>query len=104
MNARCRIFVSSNLPIPSPLQARKAFSVYLQRVQARLLEESSGAKENTDEAREDEQMELVLRFLRRAAANLPSDSFTVVAPSKRLALRDRLIAGCDVRTTLRLHN
>ncbi|XP_075964534.1 tubulin polyglutamylase TTLL5 [Anarhichas minor] len=72
----------------SKVQARMAFSSYLQRVQQRLLAES---RANTIPAwpdKDNEQMELVIRFLRRAASNLQQD-IKVVLPSRQLPLQDR---------------
>ncbi|KAM9341326.1 tubulin polyglutamylase TTLL5 [Symphorus nematophorus] len=72
----------------SKVQARMAFSSYLQRVQQRLLAES---KANTIPAwpdKDNDQMELVIRFLRRAASNLQQD-IKVVLPSRQLPLQDR---------------
>uniref|UniRef100_A0A8D2ZUD3 Tubulin--tyrosine ligase-like protein 5 n=1 Tax=Scophthalmus maximus TaxID=52904 RepID=A0A8D2ZUD3_SCOMX len=70
------------------VQARIAFSSYLQRVQQRLLAES---RANTIPAwpdKDNDQMELVIRFLRRAASNLQQD-INVVLPSRQLPLQDR---------------
>ncbi|XP_078133230.1 tubulin polyglutamylase TTLL5 isoform X1 [Sander vitreus] len=72
----------------SKVQARMAFSSYLQRVQQRLLAES---RANTIPAwpdKDNDQMELVIRFLRRAASNLQQD-IKVVLPSRQLPLQDR---------------
>ncbi|XP_038585452.1 tubulin polyglutamylase TTLL5 isoform X2 [Micropterus salmoides] len=72
----------------SKVQARMAFSSYLQRVQQRLVAES---RTNTIPAwpdKDDDQMELVIRFLRRAASNLQQD-IKVVLPSRQLPLQDR---------------
>ncbi|XP_022048914.1 tubulin polyglutamylase TTLL5 isoform X2 [Acanthochromis polyacanthus] len=72
----------------SKVQARIAFSSYLQRVQQRLLAES---RANTIPAwpdNDNDQMELVIRFLRRAASNLQQD-IKVVLPSRQLPLQDR---------------
>ncbi|XP_006786138.1 tubulin polyglutamylase TTLL5 isoform X4 [Neolamprologus brichardi] len=72
----------------SKVQARIAFSSYLQRVQQRLLAES---RDNTISAWPDngnDQMELVIRFLRKAASNLQQD-IKVVLPSRQLPLQDR---------------
>ncbi|XP_040916090.1 tubulin polyglutamylase TTLL5 isoform X2 [Toxotes jaculatrix] len=72
----------------SKVQARMAFSSYLQRVQQRLLSES---RANTIPAwpdKDNDQMELVIRFLRRAASNLQQD-IKVVLPSRQLPLQDR---------------
>ncbi|XP_035467217.2 tubulin polyglutamylase TTLL5 isoform X2 [Scophthalmus maximus] len=72
----------------SKVQARIAFSSYLQRVQQRLLAES---RANTIPAwpdKDNDQMELVIRFLRRAASNLQQD-INVVLPSRQLPLQDR---------------
>uniref|UniRef100_A0A672G0F8 Uncharacterized protein n=1 Tax=Salarias fasciatus TaxID=181472 RepID=A0A672G0F8_SALFA len=70
--------------VSSKVQARIAFSSYLQRVQQRLLAEmkdflcfSAGSAQ-----------ELVIRFLRRAASNLQQD-IKVVLPSRQLPLQDR---------------
>ncbi|XP_069008195.1 tubulin polyglutamylase TTLL5 isoform X1 [Embiotoca jacksoni] len=72
----------------SKVQARIAFSSYLQRVQQRLLAES---RANTIPAwpdKDNDQMDLVIRFLRRAASNLQQD-IKVVLPSRQLPLQDR---------------
>ncbi|XP_039992514.1 tubulin polyglutamylase TTLL5 isoform X4 [Xiphias gladius] len=72
----------------SKVQARMAFSSYLKRVQQRLLAES---RANTIPAwpdKDNEQMELVIRFLRRAASNLQQD-IKVVLPSRQLPIQDR---------------
>ncbi|XP_026156265.1 tubulin polyglutamylase TTLL5 isoform X2 [Mastacembelus armatus] len=72
----------------SKVQARMAFSSYLQRVQQRLLAES---RANTIPAwpdKDNDQMELVIRFLKRAASNLQQD-INVVLPSRQLPLQDR---------------
>ncbi|KAI3367215.1 hypothetical protein L3Q82_008269 [Scortum barcoo] len=72
----------------SKVQARMAFSSYLQRVQQRLMAES---RANTIPAwpdKDNDQMELVIRFLRRAASNLQQD-IKVVLPSRQLSLQDR---------------
>ncbi|KAM3871354.1 tubulin polyglutamylase TTLL5 [Diretmus argenteus] len=72
----------------SKVQARMAFSSYLRRVQLRLLAES---RTNTSPAwaeQDDDQMELVIRFLKRAASNLQQD-MKVVLPSCQLPLQDR---------------
>ncbi|XP_078672140.1 tubulin polyglutamylase TTLL5-like isoform X5 [Branchiostoma floridae x Branchiostoma belcheri] len=71
----------------SKVQARSAFAMYLQRVQQRLLQESHN-KDDKGEPRHDEQMDLVLRFLKRAAGNL-QQPFKVVVPSRKLPLHDR---------------
>uniref|UniRef100_A0A8C3G3P9 Uncharacterized protein n=1 Tax=Cyclopterus lumpus TaxID=8103 RepID=A0A8C3G3P9_CYCLU len=74
--------------LSSKVQARMAFSSYLQRVQQRLLAES---RANTIPAwpdKDNDQMELVIRFLRRAASNLQQD-IKVVLPSRQLPLQDR---------------
>ncbi|XP_061467771.1 tubulin polyglutamylase TTLL5-like [Rhineura floridana] len=73
----------------SKVQARKAFSAYLQRVQLRLMKEVGDQVHNPAwAAKEDEQMELVVRFLKRAASNL-QQSLRMLLPSRRLALYDR---------------
>uniref|UniRef100_A0A7N8X1U3 Tubulin--tyrosine ligase-like protein 5 n=1 Tax=Mastacembelus armatus TaxID=205130 RepID=A0A7N8X1U3_9TELE len=74
--------------LSSKVQARMAFSSYLQRVQQRLLAES---RANTIPAwpdKDNDQMELVIRFLKRAASNLQQD-INVVLPSRQLPLQDR---------------
>uniref|UniRef100_A0A8D0H9Y2 Tubulin--tyrosine ligase-like protein 5 n=1 Tax=Sphenodon punctatus TaxID=8508 RepID=A0A8D0H9Y2_SPHPU len=73
----------------SKVQARRAFSAYLQRVQLRLMKETGNQIQNAAwAAKEDEQMELVVRFLKRAASNL-QQSLRMLLPSRRLALNDR---------------
>ncbi|XP_077179388.1 tubulin polyglutamylase TTLL5 isoform X2 [Paroedura picta] len=73
----------------SKVQARRAFSAYLQRVQLRLKKEAGDQVQNAAwAAKEDEQMELVVRFLKRAASNL-QQSLRMLLPSRRLALYDR---------------
>uniref|UniRef100_A0A8C5K1D2 Uncharacterized protein n=1 Tax=Jaculus jaculus TaxID=51337 RepID=A0A8C5K1D2_JACJA len=73
----------------SKVQARLAFSAYLQHVQIRLMKASGGQMLNaTWAAKEDEQMELVVRFLKRASNNL-QHSLRMVLPSRRLALLER---------------
>ncbi|KAM6311735.1 tubulin polyglutamylase TTLL5 [Aegotheles albertisi] len=73
----------------SKVQARRAFSAYLQHVQLRLMKEAGDQIQNpTWAAKEDEQMELVVRFLERAASNL-QQSLRMVLPSRRLGLNDR---------------
>ncbi|XP_077966117.1 tubulin polyglutamylase TTLL5-like isoform X3 [Styela clava] len=72
------------------VQARQAFSAYLSRVQQRLMAESESHSQPNAETvtKQEEQMDLVLRFLKRAAGNL-KQSFAVVMPSRRLCLPDR---------------
>ncbi|XP_039392654.1 tubulin polyglutamylase TTLL5 isoform X3 [Mauremys reevesii] len=73
----------------SKVQARRAFSAYLHRVQLRLMKEAGDQIRNAAwAAKEDEQMELVVRFLKRAASNL-QQSLRMLLPSRRLALNDR---------------
>ncbi|XP_068021708.1 tubulin polyglutamylase TTLL5 isoform X2 [Melanerpes formicivorus] len=73
----------------SKVQARKAFSAYLQHVQLRLMKEATDRIQNPAwAAKEDEQMELVVRFLKRAANNL-QQSLKMLLPSRCLGLRDR---------------
>ncbi|XP_038597658.1 tubulin polyglutamylase TTLL5 isoform X4 [Tachyglossus aculeatus] len=73
----------------SKIQARKAFSVYLQRVQLRLMSETGFQKFSVMwAAKEDEQMELVMRFLKRATSNL-QQSLKLSLPSRRLAILER---------------
>ncbi|XP_068683988.1 tubulin polyglutamylase TTLL5-like [Montipora foliosa] len=73
------------------LQARQAFAMYLQRVQQRLVHETSYNSEDlsdTADCRQDDQMNLVIRFLKKAASNL-QQPFKVVVPSHKLPLHDR---------------
>ncbi|XP_066884155.1 tubulin polyglutamylase TTLL5 isoform X15 [Kogia breviceps] len=73
----------------SKVQARIAFSAYLQHVQIRLMKDSGGQTFNASwAAKEDEQMELVVRFLKRASSNL-QHSLRMILPSRRLALLER---------------
>ncbi|NXC24240.1 TTLL5 polyglutamylase, partial [Campylorhamphus procurvoides] len=73
----------------SKVQARTAFSAYLQHVQLRLMKEAGDQIQNPAwAAKEDEQMELVIRFLKRAASNL-RQSLRLLLPSRRLGLNDR---------------
>ncbi|NWR33700.1 TTLL5 polyglutamylase, partial [Tachuris rubrigastra] len=73
----------------SKVQARTAFSAYLQHVQFRLMKEAGDQIQNPAwAAKEDEQMELVIRFLKRAASNL-RQSLRLLLPSRRLGLNDR---------------
>ncbi|KAM3594469.1 uncharacterized protein V6R79_008429 [Siganus canaliculatus] len=72
----------------SKVQARMAFSSYLQRVQQRLLLESSANTVPAWPEKDNDQMELVIRFLRRAARNLQQD-IKVVLPSRQLPPQDR---------------
>ncbi|NWU48315.1 TTLL5 polyglutamylase, partial [Dromas ardeola] len=73
----------------SKVQARRAFSAYLQHVQLRLMKEAGDQIQNPAwAAKEDEQMELVVRFLKRAASNL-QQSLRMLLPSHHLGLNDR---------------
>ncbi|XP_006865664.1 PREDICTED: tubulin polyglutamylase TTLL5 [Chrysochloris asiatica] len=73
----------------SKVQARIAFSAYLQHVQTRLMQDSGDQTFSASwAAKEDEQMELVVRFLKRASSNL-HQSLRMVLPSRRLALLER---------------
>ncbi|XP_076604283.1 tubulin polyglutamylase TTLL5 isoform X1 [Chaetodon auriga] len=72
----------------SKVQARMAFSSYLQRVQQRLLAESRANTVPAWPDKNNDQMELVIRFLKRAASNLQQD-IKVVLPSRQLPLHDR---------------
>ncbi|XP_028361635.1 tubulin polyglutamylase TTLL5 isoform X3 [Phyllostomus discolor] len=73
----------------SKVQARIAFSAYLQHVQTRLMKDSGGQTFSASwAAKEDEQMELVVRFLKRASSNL-QNSLRMVLPSRQLALLER---------------
>ncbi|XP_066197523.1 tubulin polyglutamylase TTLL5 isoform X2 [Saccopteryx leptura] len=73
----------------SKVQARIAFSAYLQHVQIRMMKDSAGQTCGASwAAKEDEQMELVVRFLKRASSNL-QHSLRMVLPSRRLAFLER---------------
>lgn len=71
----------------SKCQARGAFAMYLVRVQQRLISEAGPSNQDDSDAL-NEQMDLVLRFLKRAAVNL-QQPFKVVVPSRKLPLTDR---------------
>ncbi|NXR55523.1 TTLL5 polyglutamylase, partial [Hippolais icterina] len=78
----------------SKVQARTAFSAYLQHVRLRLMKETGEQIQNSAwAAKEDEQMELIIRFLRRAASNL-RQSLRLLLPSRHvgLAVRRRILA------------
>ncbi|KAI1237708.1 Tubulin polyglutamylase TTLL5, partial [Lamprotornis superbus] len=73
----------------SKVQARTAFSAYLQHVQLRLMKEAGEQIQNPAwAAKENEQMELIVRFLKRAASNL-RHSLRLLLPSRHLGLTDR---------------
>ncbi|XP_041351009.1 tubulin polyglutamylase TTLL5-like [Gigantopelta aegis] len=71
----------------SKIQARSAFAMYLIRVQYRLMSNLGPMTQEDTEAL-NEQMDLVLRFLKRAAVNL-QQPFKVIVPSRKLVLADR---------------
>ncbi|XP_060581797.1 tubulin polyglutamylase TTLL5-like isoform X2 [Ruditapes philippinarum] len=71
----------------SKVQARTAFAMYLVRVQQRLTTDCNSMTQDDMDGL-NEQMDLVLRFLKRAAVNL-QQSFKVVVPSRKLPLNDR---------------
>uniref|UniRef100_A0A8C3QTT9 Tubulin--tyrosine ligase-like protein 5 n=1 Tax=Cyanoderma ruficeps TaxID=181631 RepID=A0A8C3QTT9_9PASS len=78
----------------SKVQARTAFSAYLQHVRLRLMKETGEQIQNPAwAAKEDQQMELIIRFLRRAASNL-RQSLSLMLPSRHagLAARRRQLA------------
>ncbi|XP_066178117.1 tubulin polyglutamylase TTLL5 [Sylvia atricapilla] len=78
----------------SKIQARTAFSAYLQHVRLRLMRGTGERVQNpTWAAKEEEQMELIVRFLRRAATNL-RQSLSLLLPSRHvgLPLRRRILA------------
>ncbi|XP_067336002.1 tubulin polyglutamylase TTLL5 isoform X3 [Channa argus] len=90
-NARPRVDLLSILQQGwdlSKVQARIAFSTYLKRVQLRLLAESSANTVPAWPDKDNDQMELVIRFLKRAASNLQED-IRVGLPSCQLPLKDR---------------
>ncbi|KAK2843603.1 hypothetical protein Q7C36_011818 [Tachysurus vachellii] len=72
----------------SKVQARMAFSSYLHRVQMRLLVESRIYSTPACAQKDNDQMELVMRFLMRAASNLQQD-MQVTLPSRQLSVPDR---------------
>ncbi|NXH96903.1 TTLL5 polyglutamylase, partial [Pachycephala philippinensis] len=73
----------------SKVQARTAFSAYLHHVQLRLRKDAGEQIQNPAwAAKEGEQMELVIRFLKRAASNL-RQSLRLLLPSRHLGLTDR---------------
>ncbi|KAM9013589.1 tubulin polyglutamylase TTLL5 isoform 2-T2 [Ara ararauna] len=73
----------------SKVQARRAFSAYLQHVQLRLMKAAGDQIQNSAwTAKEDEQMELVVHFLRRAASNL-QQSLKMLLPRRHLGINDR---------------
>ncbi|XP_063802667.1 tubulin polyglutamylase TTLL5 [Pseudophryne corroboree] len=69
----------------SKVQARLAFSSYLQRVQSRLEIERDSERLLP---KEEEQMELVMRFLQRAASNL-QQSVRLTLPSRAVPFQER---------------
>ncbi|KAI0229727.1 Tubulin polyglutamylase TTLL5 [Lamellibrachia satsuma] len=71
----------------SKVQARFAFATYLMRVQHRL-NAQTGTRDAENEDASNEQMDLVLRFLKRAAGNL-HQTFRVSVPSRKLSIHDR---------------
>ncbi|NXQ18634.1 TTLL5 polyglutamylase, partial [Peucedramus taeniatus] len=73
----------------SKVQARTAFSAYLRHVQLRLMKEAGEQIQNPAwAAKEDEQMDLIIRFLKRAASNL-RPSLRLLLPSRHVGLTDR---------------
>ncbi|NXT11686.1 TTLL5 polyglutamylase, partial [Prunella fulvescens] len=73
----------------SKVQARTAFSAYLRHVQLRLVKEAGEQIQNPAwAAKEDEQMDLIIRFLKRAASNL-RPSLRLLLPSRHVGLTDR---------------
>ncbi|KAI5618863.1 tubulin polyglutamylase TTLL5 isoform X1, partial [Silurus asotus] len=72
----------------SKVQARMAFSSYLHRVQMRLLVENRANSNDVWAQKDNDQMELIMRFLIRAASNLQQD-IQVVLPSPELPQPDR---------------
>uniref|UniRef100_A0A3Q2ZHX2 Tubulin--tyrosine ligase-like protein 5 n=1 Tax=Kryptolebias marmoratus TaxID=37003 RepID=A0A3Q2ZHX2_KRYMA len=72
----------------SKVQARVAFSSYLHRVQQRLLAESRANASPAWPDKDNDQMELVIRFLRRAVSNLQQD-VQFVLPNRQLPLQHR---------------
>ncbi|KAG1936374.1 tubulin polyglutamylase TTLL5 [Pimephales promelas] len=88
----------------SKVQARMAFSSYLQRVHLRLLSESRAHRSPAWTQKEHDQMELVVRFLQRASSNLHQD-MCVNVPSRQLDLQDRQrILSHQLANFIRLYN
>jgi tubulin polyglutamylase TTLL5 len=76
----------------SRILIRNAFSLYLYKIQLRLLNESKIEHENNSDTinNNSQQMDLVLRFIRKAAPNLStSKEFKTFVPSKRLPLNEQ---------------
>ncbi|XP_057199528.1 tubulin polyglutamylase TTLL5 isoform X2 [Triplophysa rosa] len=72
----------------SKVQARMVFSCYLQRVQLRLLTESTQHRGSAWTRKDHDQMELVVRFLKRASSNLQQD-VCMMDTGHHLSLPDR---------------
>ncbi|TRY91785.1 hypothetical protein DNTS_023743 [Danionella cerebrum] len=72
----------------SKVQARMAFSLYLQQVQMRLLIESRATWSSAWTQRDTDQMELVFRFLKRASSNLGHD-ICLEEPHSSMCLQQR---------------
>ncbi|XP_076443155.1 tubulin polyglutamylase TTLL5-like isoform X2 [Babylonia areolata] len=70
------------------VQARSAFAMYLRRVKERMMADGGASMGQEEVDTLNEQMDLVLRFLKRAAVNL-QQTFRVVIPSRKLTLSDR---------------
>lgn len=68
------------------VQARDAFATYLEKIQDKFNDD-----QNTDQNQEfyEEQMDVVVRFLKRASSNLTQQVFRVIVPSKKLQICDR---------------
>eukprot|EP00794_Sanderia_malayensis_P019861 gene19861-21803_t len=74
-------------------QAREAFATYLERVQARLIKEIGASVQRhvlteDEEAKQQEQMDLIVRFLKKAAANF-SNPMVITTPSKKLLFQEK---------------
>ncbi|KAG8448959.1 hypothetical protein GDO86_015867 [Hymenochirus boettgeri] len=69
----------------SKVQARDAFACYLKRVRSRLLTEKPP---ETVQPKEEEQMDLVMRFLRRAAGNLQK-TLSLSLPARSVPSHER---------------
>ncbi|KAL5272706.1 hypothetical protein ACHWQZ_G000784 [Mnemiopsis leidyi] len=70
----------------SKVQAREVFATYLTKLQGNLNEDSGS--EQTEDVYEG-QMDTVVRFLKRASANLHLQVFRVIVPSKKLPISDQ---------------
>lgn len=86
--------VISNGDCLSKLQAREAFATYLERVQARLVQDISASQQRqsiisfSTDVKQEEQMNLILRFLKRAAASF-RHPMAIISPAKSLPILEK---------------